>query len=118
MAKKNDPFDTFRAMTLGNSPKLSEAIAGKPEPEPEQKVEEKPQERVTEPVVTSLPKPKATVKAKTDEKAGKNANCTLVSFNLDKDLKKRLGLLKFESGISYNDLYSEAIELLLKKYKM
>ncbi len=50
------------------------------------------------------------------EKPSKNYDRELVSFHINKDLKRNLGFLKFETGLSYNDLYNEAIEDLLMKY--
>ena len=50
------------------------------------------------------------------EKVSKNNSRELVSFHLDKELKRLLGYIKFDTGKSYGDLYCEAVEDLLRKY--
>ena len=49
-------------------------------------------------------------------KKSKNADSVMISFNMDKQFKNLLAYVKLESGKSYNELYNEAIEDLLKKY--
>jgi hypothetical protein len=110
MAKK-DPFEKFRQATLGgeaDSP-LKAALSQEP--------------KATEPVDTRVPvRPAAPVAAPVQapvaqpEKVSKNEKRELVSFHLEKELKRLLGYIKFDTGKSYNDLYCEAVEDLLKKY--
>lgn len=50
------------------------------------------------------------------EKAGKNDSRELVSFHIDRDMKRLLGHVKFDTGRSYGELYGEAVEDLLRKY--
>ena len=95
MAKKNDPFDKFREATLGSGNTLGAALSGAATPEP----------AVQEPS-PAAPKPKQS----------KNANRTLKSFHIDNDLFRKLGQLKFEMGVSYDELYNEGIRDLLVKY--
>ncbi len=99
MAKKN-PFDAFKesAIGAGASP-LKNAVEGSAS------VKE---------VDTRIPvRP-----AKPEEPAvAKNVNRELMSFHIDKDLKKELGFIKFSTGKSYGDLINEAVEELVKKYK-
>lgn len=108
MAKKIDPFDKFKAATLGRTNELIDAITPKRPEEPippqslppadkHQSIDEPP----TPPMLA---------------KVSKNADRELVSFHIAKDIKKKLGLLKYESERSFGELYSEAIEDLLKKY--
>lgn len=115
MAKKVDPFDKFRAATLGKSGELIDAISTKrsdesiptPVPSPADQ-----QPFVYDPVNYVNPQPVE----QPVQKVSKNAGRELVSFHIAKDLKKKLGLLKYETDRSYGDLYIEAIEDLLKKY--
>ena len=107
MAKKVDPFEKFKAVTLGSSPQLSNAINTKSEtPVDHESV------KTEDKVIAESTKNEAAI----PEKVSKNADRELVSFHLDKSLKKRLGLLKYEVERSFGDLYIEAIEDLLKKY--
>lgn len=94
MAKKQDPFEKFREATLGEDRSLSGALNSKAE----DKTEEVRKEEKAE-------KPAA---AKKDRK--------LVSFYLDGELFRKLGVLKFEEGTKYEDLYNEAVRDLLVKY--
>ena len=92
MAKK-DAFDKFRetALSSGASPlRDAAAAAGSRVP------------------VRPEPTPAA--------KKSKNADCVMISFNIEKKLKNLLAYVKLETGKSYNDLYNEAVEDLLKKY--
>ena len=91
MAKNKDPFDKFREATLGDSKTLGAALSG------------------TNPVVQEV-SPIET------PKKSKNANRTLKSFHVDNDLFRKLGQLKFEMGVSYDELYNEGIRDLLVKY--
>ena len=96
MAKKTDPFDKFREATLGSGNTLGAALSGSnPSPSAQEAspapVEQKP-------------------------KQSKNANRTLKSFHIDNDLFRKLGQLKYEMGISYDELYNEGIKDLLVKY--
>ena len=108
MAKKKDPFETFRAATLGGSSPFDQALKPKADPvvdnDPRRPV--RPQD--------STPAVQTTVAA-TDKK-GKNAGRELVSFHIDRDMKRQLGFVKFDTGKSFNELYIEAIEDLLRKY--
>ena len=91
MAKKTDPFDKFREATLGGGNTLGSALSG------------------AAPHVDA-PSP-APVK-----KVSKNENRMLRSFRIDTDLFRKLGQIKYETGISYDELYNEAVADLLKKY--
>ena len=107
MAKK-DPFERFREATLGgqtNSP-LKDALA-----------KETPATPVVDtrvPVRNVTPAPVPAEPAA--EKVSKNSSRELVSFHIDKEMKRLLGYIKFDTGKSYGDLYCEAVEGLLKKY--
>ena len=93
MAKKNS-FDKFRetALSSGASPLRDAAAAA---------------------VDTRVPvRPEPTPAAK----KSKNADCVMISFNMEKQSKNLLAYVKLETGKSYNDLYNEAIEDLLRKY--
>jgi len=108
MAKKIDPFEKFKEVTLGSSPSLSNAINVKKDTvalEPDQAKSEPAQVQPAAPVAVSIP-----------EKQGKNVTRELVSFHIPKDMKKKLGLLKYELDRPFGDLYCEAVEDLLKKY--
>ena len=110
MAKK-DPFDTFRQVTLsGNTNPLKDALHSEREPiESDPRVPIRPETNVTPSFSTdTIPAPQ--------QKVSKNAERELVSFHIDKKLKRALGFVKFETGKSYGDLYTEAVEDLLKKY--
>ena len=100
MAKGIDPFEKFRAATLGE-PSLSDAIKPAPASEPEP--------AVAEPV--KVQEDPAPVK-----KISKTANKEQMCFYIDKGLKKRLARLKYEEGLAYNDALEEAVKLLLQKY--
>lgn len=99
MAKGKDPFDTFRAATLSTS-SLSDAIST-------------PREADSEPVKAETPSPTPKAEIRKKEKPALEQ----VSFFIDKDLKKAVGLLKYELDVQLKDLYEEAIRDLLKKYK-
>lgn len=104
MAKGIDQFEKFKAATL-NTPALSDAI--KPTSSSEPKAAEKNEVSPT-PAPAELTKPVVNNSKPALEQ---------VSFFLDKDLKKAVGLLKYELGVQLKDLYEEAIRDLLKKYK-
>ena len=111
MAKK-DPFEKFRQATLGGSSESPLKAALTQEPKAEQPVDTRVPVRpnaapVAEPVQTPVAQP---------EKVSKNNSRELVSFHLDKELKRLLGYIKFDTGKSYGDLYCEAVEDLLRKY--
>lgn len=104
MAKGIDQFEKFKAATL-NTPALSDAIkpASSQEPKPVDKKQVSP---------TPSPVEQPTAPIKKDKPALEQ-----VSFFIDKDLKKAVGLLKYELDVQLKDLYEEAIRDLLKKYK-
>ena len=111
MAKK-DPFEKFRQATLGGVTESPLKAALTQEPKAEQPVDTRVPVRpntapVAEPVQTPVAQP---------EKVSKNNSRELVSFHLDKELKRLLGYIKFDTGKSYGDLYCEAVEDLLRKY--
>ena len=95
MAKKVDPFEKFREATLGGGNALGAALNGNSEA------------RVSHDAGPS-PAPVS--------KKSKNANRTLKSFHVDNELFKKLGQIKYEMGISYDELYNEAIKDLPVKY--
>lgn len=97
MAKKTDPFDKFRQATLGGDNALSGALSGV--------VAQRDARSADSPLPSSELKKKY-----------KNADRKLVSFHVDKDAFLKLGQLKFEMGVKYDDLYNEAITDLLVKY--
>ncbi len=103
MAKKVDQFEKFRQATLGSGSPLSDAISSKPSHQPE--APSQPE------APAPLPQPEVPAK-----KVSKNANRRLISINVDKDHYRLLGLIKFDTGRQYNDLFAEALEDLLKKY--
>lgn len=102
MAKK-DPFEKFRQATLGGETEspLKAAL------EKDRSSSSSSDQRVP---VRPVAEPENT------EKPGKNSSRELVSFHLDREKKRLLGFLKFETGRSYGQLYSEAIDDLLRKY--
>ena len=111
MAKK-DPFEKFRQATLGGVTESPLKAALTQEPKAEQSVDTRVPVRpnaapVAEPVQSPVAQP---------EKVSKNNSRELVSFHLDKELKRLLGYIKFDTGKSYGDLYCEAVEDLLRKY--
>lgn len=101
MAKVLDPFEKFKAATLGE-PSLSDAI--KPAPVAATAP-------ITEEPVPVKDEP-APVK-KVSKTAGKEQMC----FYIDKGLKKRLARLKYERDLAYNDALEEAVLMLLAKYE-
>ena len=106
MAKK-DPFEKFRQATLGGETESPLKAALTQEP------------KTVQPVDTRVPvRPAATLQEPVaqPEKVSKNNSRELVSFHLDKELKRLLGYIKFDTGKSYGDLYCEAVEDLLRKY--
>lgn len=103
MAKKNDPFERFRNLTLGSDTSLSDAISGAA------RRDEGHEEHEEAVPIPSSPTP-------VQPKASKNANRKLVSFHLDKAVYLKLGMLKVEMGTTYDDLYNEAVNDLLAKY--
>ena len=111
MAKK-DPFEKFRQATLGGVTESPLKAALTQEPKAEQPVDTRVPVRpnaapVAEPVQAPVAQP---------EKVSKNNSRELVSFHLDKELKRLLGYIKFDTGKSYGDLYCEVVEDLLRKY--
>ena len=109
MAKK-DPFEKFRQATLGGETESPLKAALTQEPKAEQPVDTRVPVRPAasaEPVQTPAPQP---------EKVSKNTTRELVSFHIEKEMKRLLGYIKFDTGKSYGDLYCEAVEDLLRKY--
>lgn len=107
MAKGKDPFETFKQATLAG-PSLTDAIKIDAEPAAQPEPKETPK-------AAPSPAPAATEKP-VDDKATRRSNSEQVSFFLEKDLKKKLNLLKVECEKQFQDLYTEAIVDLLKKY--
>lgn len=111
MAKGQDPFEKFKAATLSSSPSIKDAISSDTKPSKESKLVSKPAEKpLPSPAAVPAPAPKA------DDKGKKANNLEQVSFFIDKDLKKAVGLLKYERDVQLKDLYEEAIRDLLVKY--
>ena len=110
MAKK-DPFEKFRQATLGGeteSPLKAALTQESKAVEPEDnRVPVRPAAAETVPVQTP---------ATPSEKTSKNDTRELVSFHIEKEFKRLLGYIKFDTGKSYGDLYCEAVEDLLRKY--
>ena len=96
MAKK-DPFEKFRQATLGGQTESPLKAALAQEPKAEQPVDTRVPVRPTtapvaaEPVQTPVAQP---------EKVSKNNTRELVSFHLEKELKRLLGYIKFDTGKS------------------
>ena len=110
MAKGKDPFETFKQATL-SGPSLSDAIRVDAAPAAQQEV------KTPEPSPAPAASAPAAAPAKAaDEKAVRRSNSEQVSFFLEKDLKKKLNLLKAETEKQFQDLYTEAIVDLLTKY--
>lgn len=109
MAKKNDQFEKFRQATLGSGTTLSDALSSGVT----RKEEEAPAVKET---VSPTPAAPAPEPEKPAGKVSKNANRRLISINVDKDHYRLLGLIKFDTGRQYNDLFAEALQDLLKKY--
>ena len=101
MAKGIDPFEKFKEATLSSS-SLSDAIKTAAPAEPKATEEKKVSPAPVEPAKPVVKNEKPALEQ--------------VSFFLDKDLKKAVGLLKYEQGVQLKDLYEEAIRDLLKKY--
>jgi hypothetical protein len=110
MAKK-DPFEKFRQATLGGETESPLQAALSQEPKAAQPIDNRVPVRPAAPVAAPVQAPTAQ-----PEKVSKNEKRELVSFHLEKELKRLLGYIKFDTGKSYNDLYCEAVEDLLKKY--
>lgn len=108
MAKGQDPFEKFRNATLSGAPSIKDAISSEAKPVKESK----PSEPAVKEVKPS-PAPKESKPVKNKVESGKQEQ---VSFFIDKDLKKAVGLLKYELDVQLKDLYEEAIVDLLKKY--
>ena len=112
MAKK-DPFEKFRQATLGGVTESPLKAALTQEPKAEQPVDTRVPVRpnaapvAAEPVQAPVAQP---------EKVSKNNTRELVSFHLEREKKRLLGYIKFDTGKSYGDLYCEAVEDLLRKY--
>ena len=109
MAKK-DPFEKFRQATLGGETKSPLQAALTQEPKTVQPVDTRVPVRpsaVAEPAPVPVAQP---------EKVSKNNTRELVSFHIEKEMKRLLGYIKFDTGKSYGDLYCEAVEDLLRKY--
>ena len=109
MAKK-DPFEKFRQATLGGESDSPLKAALSQEPKAAEPVDTRFPVRPTAPAV--LPVQETVAKP---EKGGKNEKRDLVSFHLQNEFKRLLGYIKFDTGKSYNDLYCEAVEDLLRK---
>lgn len=108
MAKK-DPFERFREATLGGQTQspLKDALSKEStvSSTPDTRVPVRPNQA---PIPVAEPAPA--------EKVSKNSSRELVSFHIDKEMKRLLGYIKFDTGKSYGDLYCEAVEDLLRKY--
>lgn len=104
MAKKKDPFETFREATLGGASPFDQALKPKPEVSVDDDSRRPVRPQDVQPAVVNA------------DKKSKNAGRELVSFHIDKDTKRMLGFVKFDTGKSFNDLYVEAVEDLLRKY--
>ena len=110
---KTDPFEKFRQATLGgevDSP-LKAALTQEPKTVQPVAVDTRVPVRPTASPAAPVQEPVAQ-----PEKVSKNNSRELVSFHLDKELKRLLGYIKFDTGKSYGDLYCEAVEDLLRKY--
>lgn len=103
MPKGIDPFEKFKAATLGE-PSLSDAIKPAPVQTPSPAPAESEPVKVKEEVAPA-------------KKVSKTANKEQMCFYIDKGLKKRLARLKYEEGLAYNDALEEAVLLLLEKYE-
>ena len=111
MAKK-DPFEKFRQATLGGVTESPLKAALTQEPIAEQPVDTRvPVRPGAAPAAESVQAPVAQ-----PEKVSKNNTRELVSFHIEKEMKRLLGYIKFDTGKSYGDLYCEAVEDLLRKY--
>ena len=109
MAKK-DPFEKFRQATLGGESESPLKAALTQEPKTVEPVDTRVPVRPTAaptPVQAPVAQP---------EKVSKNNTRELVSFHIEKEMKRLLGYIKFDTGKSYGDLYCEAVEDLLRKY--
>ena len=118
MAKKVDQFEKFRAATLGRPSELSSVIQSSQTDARNTEVENvTPSDNLVEAIrpQESLQITNTTVEI-SNAKVSKNADRELVSFHIAKDRKKKLGLLKYQQERSFGELYSEAIDDLLKKY--
>lgn len=103
MAKGVDPFEKFKQATL-SGPSLSEAIKPADPVAPVQTVPAAPAQPVSPAPIQELPS------------VPEKPRMEQVSFFLDRELKRKFGMLKYELGVQYKDLYEEAIRDLLKKY--
>lgn len=118
MAKKVDQFEKFRAATLGRPSELSSVIQSSQTDGRNTEVDNvTPSDNQVEAILPqeSLQITNTTVEISSG-KVSKNADRELVSFHIAKDRKKKLGLLKYQQERSFGELYSEAIDDLLKKY--
>ena len=119
MAKKVDQFEKFRAATLGRPSELSSVIQSSQTDGRNTEVVDNvtPSDNQVEAIrpQESLQITNTTVEISSG-KVSKNADRELVSFHIAKDRKKKLGLLKYQQERSFGELYSDAIDDLLKKY--
>lgn len=116
MAKGIDPFEKFRTATLSSST-LGDAVKSAPvtpAPSPAPEVPQ-PQPAVAATPLRTVPG-KEEILTPVTQKVSKVSNKDQIGFYLDRELKRKLGMLKFELGVQYNDLYEEAISDLLRKY--
>jgi len=115
MAKGQDPFEKFKAATLSGGPSIKEAISSDAKPAKASKPAVSPETNAApSPAPSTQIEQFASNKQEVKEKAA--VKLEQVSFFLDKDLKKAVGLLKYELDVQLKDLYEEAIRDLLKKY--
>ena len=94
MAKK-DPFEKFRQATLGGQTEspLKAALAQEP------KASEPVDPRVpVRPVAVPVAAEPVQVPAAPQEKVSKNNTRELVSFHIEKEMKRLLGYIKFDTG--------------------
>ena len=113
MAKK-DPFEKFRQATLGAETESPLKAALTQESKAAATVDTRVPVR---PAASSAPAAiPAQAPAVQQQKVSKNESRELVSFHIEKEMKRLLGYIKFDTGKSYGDLYCEAVEDLLRKY--
>ena len=110
MANTKDQFEKFKAATLGTS-SLSDAINTSDSPTT------KPSEKKQTVSSAVSAEPSRKVEPEKPGKGFQKANAEeQVSFFIDKNIKKQIGLLKYELGVQLKDLYEEALTDLLKKF--
>lgn len=119
MAKKDKVFSELLDTALGKETRFSEMVTTANEvviKAPSPTSDAKPEVKQYQPTKEQQ---RAIEKAQNSQRGrGKTKGArTMIAFKVPNDMLERLEDLHYSTGITKNDLYNEALELLLKKYK-